>query len=198
MKLGTGRYAELLGRLLGQSGVLEVASDLSPEISPVLVLESDRPEWAFLSNQRLVSVFGGMAAVAAQTSIFRLINPAGSNVLATIQRGTLVPAATAQATLFVGGAVADLTTAGVPVFRDSRSGFVGGAALRASFDNNVAASGFGIERQNALGNAPIFFQCFPIILAPGSHVDITIDTVNVAGPVAVHWREREIGKYEQR
>ena len=198
MKIGTGRYSELLGRLLGQSGVLEVAGELSPEISPVFVLESDRPEWLFLSNQRLMSAGGIVAAVALSPSFLRLRNPTGSNVIAVIERGTIAsPTTIADAVITFGTAAADRANGQTVATRDSRWGTLSSGALKASSDN-AASAGTQIDRLNLLALSPHRIQAFPIIMLPGSHLDVGTNDQNATVIVMVHYREREIGKFEIR
>jgi hypothetical protein len=197
MRLGTGRYSELLGRLLTQSGALDVAAELSPEVSPVLVLENDRPEWLFLSNQRALSCQLGTLAASAATTTGRLRNPTGSNVLAVVTNISGSAQAAARLSVFIGTATTDLATSQNPIALDSRYSLLGGAALKASREG-VAPTGLGIEGYDVLATTRVVFQSPPIVLLPGSHMDFCVNTADVAGLFNVRWREREIGRYEQR
>lgn len=83
-KIEVGFYSELLRRFLSQAGQESVSGELSPEISPVMVLDSVRPDWAYLRGERMCGGSVGSAPAAALNSTVRLVNPAGSGMLLTI------------------------------------------------------------------------------------------------------------------
>lgn len=191
------RYNNLLGRLLSMAGLEATAADLSPEISPVIVMESDRPEWLFLSGQRRIGFVSSQNAGAA-APVVRLRNPVGSGVLAVIEKiGGMVEAALMRVNLQIGGDIGDLTTVSPGFQLDSRYGFAqGGSALICSAEALGAVSvGNGIEIAFPSANVPYKFLQTPLILAPGSHVDISLSAIG-AFQAIVQWRERELQKYE--
>src|SRR5262245_34917205 len=197
--LGTGRYAAILGRLLTVGGVLEVAPELAPEISPIIGLESDRPEWLFLSNQRYSSITLQPGASIGNPSYARLRNPTASNVLAVIESIKLdtTLAAGAGYIIRIGSAATDRTNVGTAVGRDTRYVTTTGMAALIGSPSNAAGRGTALETGRMLLSTTINFSQ-PIILSPGFHVDAGSDDTNLLVDVTFHWRERELGKYERR
>lgn len=200
----TARYSELLGRLLGASGVLEVAPDLSPEISATLVLENDRPEWAFLSNQRLIAAAPGVAALAGNFSGIRVRNPPTSSVLAIIEAMECFSSTAAvllNVNVGIGAGTTDRATTNQAAFaRDSRTSTAATqtSALVVSVDNTLQI-GNGIEQLQAnAANQMLQAVNLPIVLAPGSFYDFATNAFALSLFANLRWRERNIGKYEQR
>lgn len=84
MQIQTGRYGALLQRLLGITDK-NPSSHIAPEIQPVLVLESERPEWNFISGVREAKCAALFAAPGASNfSQILFTNPAGSNTIAVL------------------------------------------------------------------------------------------------------------------
>lgn len=83
-KLERGQFSDFLRRYLGMTGSTEVAGDLAPELSPVLILEAERPEWEFLKSNRLMSCAFSIGPQVGATSAHRLRNPTNSGVVAIV------------------------------------------------------------------------------------------------------------------
>jgi len=194
VKIGLSNYDDLVGRLLNISSQIGgLASEVSPEISPVFVLESDRVEWCYLKGERCMAGGVYVAAVAAQQSVVSFRNPAGSNVLCVIEDGNFISTA-GLVQLFLGGArTANLTTTGSTLSRDSRQRTQQGACT-VTGQAGVAEVGTVVERMDALLSNP--FRSFPLVLVPGTSVDVSVDTVNVVLYASFRWSERELRKYE--
>lgn len=132
--ININRWQNKVRALLGMRGVNPVPT--IDELKPVIVIESDRPEWMWPGGTILWQTFGSLAAVAAEVAHFVLWNPPGSGVLGVItgfrSNGT-------QGTARWFWTVTDPATnagfaAGNVALRDARAytmpGFVSGIALR--------------------------------------------------------------------
>lgn len=201
MKLGTGRYGSLLARLLTGTSALEVAEDLSPEISPVITLENDRPEWEFLKNGRLCGCVGFITAGAVDPGILRIFNPSAQSILAVVESIRVSSTSGANVQIHIGTNQTALATPVVNVVRDIRirtaANALAASGLNTSLGTAAAPSGTLLERFGVLASTPTQFSALPVILAPSGSLDISIDTVTISAFVTLRWREREIGKYER-
>lgn len=81
----SGRYNAILHKLLSMKEGAP-APTLAPEILPVIVLEDDRPEWAFLAGERLLSVSHQQAGGVGLAPFLALTNPVGSGVILVIEQ----------------------------------------------------------------------------------------------------------------
>lgn len=189
------RLNQILARTLGFAGVEAPAEDLSPEISPVLVVESDRPEWKFLSSERYCGADIGTSN-GAGPSYTRLANPSGSGVLCIIEK-------IVATTTTVGGSAitvrmnrgANRANAGTGVNRDTR--FTMGAAACIPSQSTAPGSGTATEAPTVLANSPYCVASCPIILGPGGFVDVGVDGAGATAiEVSYQWRERPIEAYE--
>lgn len=79
-----GRYNAILHKLLDMSEGAPSPS-LATDIFPMIALEVDRPEWAFLGGERLCSMTWFDGATASNYSALGLRNPAGSGVLVVLE-----------------------------------------------------------------------------------------------------------------
>ena len=80
-----GRFSDLLRRMFSMVGQLEVAAELSPEVSPTVELESaQNQEWDFLKGVKQCATSEEIAANAGAGGQFRLRNPPDSGTLATV------------------------------------------------------------------------------------------------------------------
>jgi len=194
-QIQTGRYGDLLRRFLGMKGVTEVAGELSPEISAVFILENDRPEWLFLKGEKLCSASFFIALNAGLPSAARLRNPAGSGVMAVIQR--LEVSTQAGATLIEerntdqGNLAAVLPT----VTRDTRLPVLNASACIQSVAN-VGSSGEAFFSQRNLPDVPLV-NASPFILLPGFQIQVSSTTNNIQLRGDWQWRERRLDVLEQ-
>lgn len=198
MKLGVGRYSNMLARFLTGTATLDVVPELSAEISPVFILESERPEWEFLKGGKSPNCSISVSSSAVANGTCRLRNPSGSNVLAVIEAGDVTIATAAQQLVIrIGTAAADLATPATQASRDTRFGTgLGAGALKASFDA-VAASGTVLYETPMAAATRVLLPIFPIVMAPGSSLDLSITLAVIATiTVNLRWRERELTRYE--
>ena len=199
-KIETGRYSDLLRRFLALKGVQEVAGELSPEISAVFILEDDRPDWSFLKAERLVGVGHFAASGATAGPTFRLRNPAGSGVLATIKiiEGSVGPGDTLEIrlnaqNLDLGGGIRNTSV------RDTRDGFLIGIVKSScifSFNTTVAPVGTTIYSMAAPTDEPRSYK-EPLILSPGHSVDFgSLAVQAVTLNCWMSWIERALAPLE--
>jgi len=90
-----GRFNGILHKLFSMKEGAP-SPTLAPDIIPVLPLEVDRPEWAFLGGVRLGGGGTRVGPVAGQLPQLQLYNPAGSNTLVVVTK-VIVSSATAVA-----------------------------------------------------------------------------------------------------
>jgi len=194
-QIQTGRYADLLRRYLGMKGVTEVAGELSPEISPVFILESDLPEWNFLKGTKLMSGVWTRGPVAAQNSAVRLRNPAGTGVVAIINE---IQGESNNASVIIVARDTDqgnLATILPSVSRDTRTPATDSSALIQSTGNNVATLGESFLTFQIL--ATTTFRGTPsLVLTPGFQMQLTCLTVNSDIRGFFQWRERRLDVLE--
>lgn len=171
---------------------------LAPEVIPVLVLESDRPEWAFLAGEALCWGFVEPGAVVGQIAYCELRNPAGSGVLCVVEEVVLA-SATASAFFALGiGSYAPLSAASASIVRDTR--ILPGRPSCSLASINTAASPGGINGYKILqstGSDPVIIRT-PIILSPGTLLAIQTTNMNIGIRVSVSWRERTLEPSETR
>lgn len=195
-QIQTGRYSDLLRRLLSMKGVTDVASELSPEISPIFVLESERPEWEFLKNEKLMSNVFAPSPVAAQQTAVRIRNPSGSGAVAVFTRMWLSAAIPIGFIAERNTDQGNLTTVLPTVARDTRTQELNASALVASQTSNAAASGSSFWSSNLIGDTPAINN-IPFILTPGNQIQITSLTVNAGLRGTLDWRERRLDVLEE-
>lgn len=191
----TGRFDNLLSRLLGISGVEKVAGDLSPEISAVLTLECDRPEWGYLADVKHMGAGFSQAALAGNPTYARIRNPLNSGVLAVV-RLTCSFTTTVPVRELIGTATTDRANLKQTFPTDSRWRVGTGGTLICSSDN-AASAGSTCGYIDLLANTQQP-EVHTYVLAPGSHIDIGTDTVNVLGAFTFNWTERPLLPYELR
>lgn len=194
-QIQTGRFSNLMRRYLGMKGVTEVTPELAPEISPVFILESQRPEWEFLKNEKLMSfVFGGVG-VAAQNAVARLRNPPGSGVVATITAIRMV-----TDTLSIGLVSRDddqgnLVTVLPTVSRDTRLPVLNASVLIPSQGNGIVVTGESWWTNLAAANESVKDDV-DFVLTEGNQLDFVSTTVNSSLRGFCWWRERRLDVLE--
>jgi len=195
-KIETGRYSDLLRRYLGMKGVSAVSSELSPEIAPAFVLESERPEWEFLKNERLMAGVFSVPGVAAQNAVYRLRNPAGSGVVAVFSQFTMGWTNSAAVGLVErDDDNGNLGTILPTVSRDTRLPVLNASSLIASTGNNVTLTGesWWTNREAGDTSRP---QRIDFVLTEGNELDFVCITVAISMRGFVHWRERRLDVLE--
>jgi len=201
-KIEIGRWSEQLRRMLGMAGVDRVAGDLSPEISPVIVLENPTVDLLFLKGVR--QCFGGhnLAAAGGFTSKWRLRNPTGSGVIAVINWLTLTPDPTTNLRVAVNEQTVNLTVVLNTTIPDARWNALNTAnpqstlVLSASNAQATGPAGDLLVETQSLANVEWMFPSrFPLL--PGVSVDFGTSVANVAARMWVEWTERAFPVLEQ-
>jgi len=198
-KIETGRYSERLRRALGMKGQEHVAGELSPEVSPVIIIEGNDAEWQFLQGVRLCVSSLIQGAVAAENSIVRYLNPAGSRIIARFDFVGISTNAGSNLLAGYGQTQANLATVGATGLRDHRwvSGGTNDTAVVASRGNNVS-----LNFNSGLFNYEVIPSVFtvysqPFIVLPGESLELGTSTTNIDLEVSVTWTERQLPSLEQ-
>jgi len=199
-KIETGRFSELLRRMLGQKGQEIVAAELSPEVSPTIQLEGPAPEWDFLKGVRDCRMLVVFPAAAGFVATARLRNPAASGVIATILHVHMAILTQANVSLRLGALGTDLANVSNTVVPDTRWSSAGAtdSALRGS--DNGAADAIGpagdAVLQEAIPAAGRIDYPHPWVMMPGASLDIGCTNANVAFQAWILWTERALPALE--
>lgn len=198
-KIEIGKWSNLLRRMLAMSGVVDVAGELAPEISPTFVLESERPEWEFLKGAKLMSSQISVTKVVGQQSTGRLRNPVGSQILAVITKinwAILTGAANTAGVVLINRVqtIADLANIVASVCRDTRYPALNTSGLIVSQDN-VGSAGDFFYNATSLDNTTHLMD-LPFVLTPGFAIDVNAETAEVELRANIHWIERRLGELE--
>lgn len=208
-KIEQGRYSDLLRRILGMTGSSVVAGELSPEISPGLSLEEERPEWEFLKGAKLMCAPLNIAGGVGTQTGFRFRNPANSGVVAIF--GHLTPivdiitdaGAGAPSLVQFQRRTDDTinlatTVSGIP--RDTRypSAAANQSAIIGSQTNNLGATNQGDIWHGgvSLNNLLPFQLTGSFVLTPGNQFNISIVTNNVSTRGGLWWLEKRFDQLE--
>ena len=200
-KIEIGRWSAQLRRMLGMKGVSDVSTELSPEISPTFQLEGPTAEWDFLKGVRLCSASTTLLGVAPNQSVIRLRNPPASGVIAIVQAISYRLPATTGASIQKGVSALDLATVRLTALRDERwAPAVPGLNRSVLILSRTDAGGIPVGpdvlwSMTSLGNSIIRYPS-PVILTPGTHIDVSTDGGNVALDVSFSWSEREVSALE--
>jgi len=101
-EINTGRYGNILSKILGIKD-RNPSGEVATEVFPVLALESDRPEWLFLANERLCAAGDSQAAVVGQVSGHSLLAPATSGIIAVVSHVYVSTSSSGQIIMAVNG-----------------------------------------------------------------------------------------------
>ncbi len=198
-KIETGRYSELLRRALGMKGAVEVAGELSPEVSPTWQIEGNDIEWQFLKQVRVVSAAGGQGRVPAVNFIGQLVNPVGSGIIATIQLVSVsVASPSAIAFRFDDVAAAALATVEQNGPRDTRWGIPGTSIsplVVSSTTGALPTAGFLMHSVRVLNDTETRFTV-PFVMAPNSTLFFSNTSTNILTVFSLHWHERRLDALE--
>jgi hypothetical protein len=196
-----GRYNRFLQKLLSMKGG-PPAPQLSSEINAGFVLTNGKENrWLEDFNDFGVNFFL-VAGGAGNRGVMRLRNPAGSNVIAVLQRITLSnnDASTIQPNLSFTNTNLDRstlnTTSGLGEGRSTRA-----STCIASSQNNavVAITGtvFYICTLGPNANQDVIVtDGHELVLTPGIELNIFIQSTNQAGSCSLLWRERAMEESE--
>lgn len=199
MKINTPRFNQILGRMLSMSGVQDPAGDLSPEVSAIIALEVDRPEWVFLGNGRLWGNCVDVTISAGLAGGIRIRNPVGSGVLSIIEAVSVSTLTTFGVRMVVnnGSDTTDLANLMTNGTRDSRSTPLSGVGATKVSWSNAAPGGVTILDGVFIAiNTRVPFECFPVVLSPGFSLNIGTSDLNIRFNVNIRGRERAMETYE--
>lgn len=200
-KIEIGRYSELLRRMLGMKGTTEVAGELSPEISPIFVIEDPGAEWDFLKSVRGGRLAEIQVGVAGFGSVVRLRNPVGSGVIAVVDLISITPEGATNVGVTRGTETTELFSLGVSVVPDLRWESEASIAttLRVSRASDVAGPvGDVLARTRPLAGSE-FVYSLPIVMIPGTSVDwgVGFGSTNETIHTFAGWRERQLPALEE-
>lgn len=200
-KIERGQFSDFLRRYLGMAGVSDVAGELAPEISPVFVLEAERPEWEWLKGAKLMAHATQVPALAGNLAAVRYRNPANSGVVAVFTHlvaGNLEltgPTAT-LISVTQGAQAADLATVSGTVPRDTRQTTMA-SAIVASF-GYAAIGGLRFDLAVIESNTSWqFFRRSPFVLTPGNALNLALSTNNFELDVSAAWLEKRFDELER-
>jgi hypothetical protein len=168
------------------------------DIKGLLVLESDRPEWAIAGGEQLYGGTVNQPLVAANVSAAELRNPANSGVILVVSRVITSLSAAGGQTLKIGFGTATLATQfNTKSTVDTRRGDAGTQTNSAATMSGQATTpgdptgGQIILQTLAPANTPVYWET-PIILAPNSSLYVVSGVVNQTLIAAFSWRERPV------
>lgn len=201
-KIEIGRFSELLRRTLGMKGQQTVAAELSPEVSPVIELESaEDQEWDFLKGVRQVSWSAQIAANVGAAGQGQLRNPPGSGVLAVVTNIEMAGVSAQQFAITFNRETIDLTNTALTVARDGRwqtTSIFQQSALIATFRNATGAVPVGAGTIYISGRdvrVPVHYSQ-QIVMPPGSNLIFGGISANDIVWVSCDWHERQIPALE--
>ena len=179
-------------------GVEVVSAELSPEISPVIILEDNTTEWQFLQAVRLCVSSFIQQGVALQNTIIRARNPAGSGVIAVVTRVAYSPNITSQFLMGFANTLADLPTAAATAVRDHRwASAANPTTLVVSRSNDVGFSfSDSLWATDSLGFTPQLFDS-PFVILPGETIEMGTTTPEVTLRMGLSWTERQLPRLER-
>jgi len=201
-KIEVGRWSNQLRRMFGMAGVTDVSADLSPEISPVVVIEGPTADLLFLKEVRQIFAADFLAAAIGFTSKWRLRNPARSGVIAVIRHIEMVSPAAVTYGIAVNQQTVDFATVVNTAIPDARWEALNVAARRATLVSSAAnnqatgpAGDFLLTARILPNTLLVFSRPFPLL--PGTTLDFGTETGNVDLRMSIEWRERAFPVLEQ-
>jgi hypothetical protein len=195
----TGRHNRFVSRLFGMKGDAP-ASQLSGDIQMVHPFFHGA-ENRLLESWSLWGVNKNIAANAANSGTFQLRMPAGTNVIAVIEKlAVWTTSASVEALVGTKAQAADLATLSTSFTRDTRLLATTGSTAIAS-STNVTVPG-----PNAFGDfltlASVMYDVITtpdceIVISPGFCVQLQLLNANVNLAVTCWWRERALEETER-
>lgn len=202
-----GRFSELLRRHLLIAGQDASVPELAEQLVATLPLEVDRPEWRFLTGERLAIGVVGIGSVVAEWQTAQLFNPAGSGLLCVLEEALFnenVSSTGLPRVMYYDAALGTVGTAGVRDRRyDVTNPFrvptvqVRGVSTGTDFGTQFSHCellGHVFEASVAAATQWIFRG--PLILAPGTGVLLKSSAVNRTVSVTFRWTERQLNPWE--
>lgn len=201
MKIGVGRYQDMLRRLLHATS--EAApGELEDFLVATLAVENDRFEWRLLRGEHSYELHTVLGAVAGNRNAARLRNPAGSGIIAVIEYAYgMVQSADAQLDVCVDMTMATPgTTVSVGANRDRRETVRPACLLENETDTSANLSprtNVGIMRARALSAARTYLDWdSPVLLGPGTDWGVVSAADQQTLLWGCIWRERAMDRYE--
>lgn len=194
-EIQVGRFSGLLHKLLSMREG-SPAPYLAPDLIATLVLEADRPEWAWLAGTRLGIGRVFEAANAGGPSSVTVDNPTGSGVLVTVEGIINNDAANEYLLNFTTPAA--LGAFGSGNQRDTRAGaFPTIMATTVDFTSGWAVAVPGTNLSTVLLLQGVALT-WPFVLIPGTALVVGGSAANRAIDIAFKWQERVFEPSEAR
>lgn len=182
------RFERKLRAITGAAGS-NLLADLDALV-PLLVLESDRPEWKLAGGELPYGGFVEQVAVAGQNGWVALVNPTGTGLIAVVESARNRSPGPADIQRFNGTAIAGFVVGfqDPALSRDYRTRFFGTEQVSACrLDRGSNAVAIVAQQHDRLETGNTYDA--PIIVAPGQAVILQATTVNSAARAAFAWRE---------
>jgi len=191
-EIQVGRFNALLSKLFGITGAPSPV--LATDVFPNIVVESDRPEWSFLKGEKLLGGYYGLAAGGAGTyGKLQLWNPAGSGVLAVVEKFFITATANTSWYALFSQTLVSATSATLRS-RDTRAAVNPTCYLRYLVD--ASTPGNRLIGGDCTSGSPVILD-IPMIVSPGYGFHIQLGA-NTTAYVAMLWRERVLERSETR
>lgn len=189
------QYWERLQRALDIKGSVPNAVDWSVQ-GGVQMLDLTDPAYLFLSRTTRWLVMNEVAGVAAQNSLFELVNPAGSNKIVQVLELFTNVTANSSVGVWIDAVTFPGTTIQTKVtWLDSRHGVTGLAAAPAASPRMgnaaVALNPFAPTTRAASTQFNDLYADRNLILTPGNRMAVQVVTVNIGLWVQCFWQERD-------
>lgn len=195
-EIQAGRYNDLLHKLLSMKEGAP-SPTLSPEIVPILDIESDRPEWRFLAGEYLFAALAEVTGVAAQLQRISIVNPAASGVIIVLERLTVRTSGNVSIQWGVGLASAAGAPTVLGLVRETRWGAISSACGLVT-NQNSAALAQAQEQLPVLTNDTGLVTRLDYILSPGFALNFVPNAVNTSFGISLTWRQRPFEQSETR
>lgn len=195
-EIQVGRYNGILHKLLGMKEGAP-SPQLSGDVVPALILESERAEWAYLAGTKLMVGHASLAASVGNVGNVQCWVPSGSNVVVTIDR--IYFGCVTSKEFYISWSTVALTTQSVAASRDSRNGIgviIGAAHVRYQFAAAPLGTG-SIMKFNA-GSGFVAMMDVPFVITPGFGIIVSNTVQNSEMSVNFAYRERTLEPSELR
>ncbi len=197
-EIQVGRFLRAFQKYFSMKGTEPREITLAPEIMPGLNLPGFEDLFLHFGWNRFGVGFD-VAAVAAQNTLFRLRNPAVSNVIALVERASCSEGATDTFTWELRAQATDLAGVTGPAPLDARQQQTN-SSLILSVGNNIAAVSPFLHRMTGLASTEQFLVAageprIPIL--PGWALTCSTTTVNVVLQGRLRWMERFLEESER-
>lgn len=194
-----GRISRGLQKFFSMKGSVP-AKQLAGDVMPVIQIFAGN-DWKYLEGWNLFGIAASPGAVAAQFAGVRLRNPAGSGVIALVNKAAAASATADQPILQVGATTIDNGTILTGARIDARIG-TQAPSLVLSSGSQAAPTIGGTNKSQAfiLANTTYDFIVDPaqsVVVLPGDAVQVISNVVNQAITCSFMWWERPIEDSEK-